>query len=418
MRLSEILERHPRGLDAQTVMVIAADVLTALSALHARWVGHRAVAVENIVVNDEGVCVLVDIGLAPRPRRETMEAVVANDLAWFADLVVHCLSSRPVGRRRGTTPRLLGAWLPKTLPEPLRSVLRNALHPMNGAESASAALVELSVAAVRRFDADWDVRARERLVAASRVAASRDPMPLPPALPAVLRPIAIPALLLNVSRATHRRSMAGRRGGRPALRSSIAVAILGAGATIGIYATLVGGHPAVTQITMYATASGNTPRALARGPGTAGGTLFPNPTAPGAVRSSPRATAPSVTPTPTRPTATVTTRGTTVVLSVTIIELVYEGVARNEAVVIVQVSTSGPGQVGLKLQIAGSNSWGAIDSNEPTTVSYSLQGQQSYQITYRIHSAQYCSTEYWGVAVETSPQYYVNQYAQLVSPSC
>ncbi len=418
MRLSEILERHPRGLDAQTVMVIAADVLSALSALHARWVGHRAVSVENIVVNDEGVCVLVDIGLAPRLRRESMEAIVATDLAWFADLVVHCLSSRPVGRRRGTAPRLLGAWLPRTLPEPLRSVLRNALHPTKGVESASAALVELSVAAVRRFDADWDVRARERLVAASRVAASRDPMPLPPALPAVLRPVAIPALLLNVSRATHRRSVSGRRGGRPALRSSIAVAILGAGATVGIYATFVGGHPAVTQITTYATSSANMPRALARGPATAGGTRTPTPTAPGAVRSTPRATAPSATPSPTRPKATVTTQGTTVVLSLTIIELAYEGVARNEAVVIVQVGTSGPGLVELRLKIAGSNQWGGTDSNSPETVSYSLQGQQSYQVTYHIHSAEYCSTEYWGVAVETSPQWSTSQYAQLVSPSC
>lgn len=420
MRLSEILERHPRGLDAQTVMVIASDVLSALSALHARWVGHRAVSAENIVVNAEGVCVLVDIGLAPRTRRETPEAIVATDLAWLADLIVLCLATRPVGRRRRPAPRLLGAWLPRTLPEPLRVLLRNALHPMQGVESASAALVELSVAAVRQFDADWDVRARERLVTASWVAANSDPVPFPPAMaavPGILRSTAIPSLLRDAGRATHRRAVAGGRSTRPALRSSIAVALLGAGATVAIYTTLVSGHRAVTQITTYATSSATTPPALARGQATAGGRI-PVPIAPGTAPSTPRATAPTVTPTPTRPTATTTTQGTTVVLSLTIIELAYEGVARNEAVVIVQVNTSGTGLVGLTLQVAGSNQSGGAGSDPAATVSYSLQGKQSYQITYRIHSAQYCSTEYWGVSVYTSPQWSSSQYAQLVSPSC
>jgi serine/threonine protein kinase len=418
MRLSEILERHPRGLDAQTVMVIASDVLSALSALHARWVGHRGVSAENIVVNAEGVCVLVDIGLAPRTRRESPEAVVATDLAWLADLIVLCLASRPVGRRRRPAPRLVGAWLPRTLPEPLRALLRNALHPSRGVESASAALVELSVAAVRQFDADWDVRARERLVTASWVAANSEPVPFPPATPDALRTAAIPSLLRNAGRAaTHRRAMVGRRSSRPALRSSIAVAILGAGATVGIYTTLLAGHRAVTQITTYATSSATTPPALARGPATAGGRV-PIPTAPGIAPKTPRATAPSVTPTPTRPTATNTTQGTTVVLSLTIIELVYEGAARNEAVVIVEVNTSGTGLVGLTLQIGGSNQWGVAASDPAATVSYSLQGKQSYQVTYRIHSARYCSTEYWGVSVYTSPQWSATQYAQLVSPLC
>ena len=52
------------GLVSRTL--IALDVLTALSALHARGIGHRAVSAANVVVDADGVCVLVDAGLAPR----------------------------------------------------------------------------------------------------------------------------------------------------------------------------------------------------------------------------------------------------------------------------------------------------------------------------------------------------------------
>ena len=414
-RLSRVLDRYPRGLDSQTATVIAVDVLTALSALHARWVGHRAVSAENIVIDAAGRCVLVDVGLAPRVLRETLDSTVAADLAWFADLIVHCLAGHPGGHRRRPASRLKGAWLPRAIPEPLRSVLRSALHPSRGAASAAATLAELRSAAARRFDADWDVRAHERLAASSRATATTAAAATP-----------IPASLRSAARSTPSRSSARRRHTKTrtqtqaAVRTAIAIALLGGGAAAGVYTSFNGGHPATLQ-NKNATSSASKPAAGAAGPASTSASRTPAPPTSASARPGAPGTPPSPTAHPPQPTATTASTsapGTTTVVSLSLIELAYQDEYQHEAVVIVQVDTSGTGPVALTLKIAASNQQGVADSSPSTTASFPLQGKLSYRITYQIHSAQYCSAEFWGVTAATSPLPSATVYAQLPSPYC
>jgi hypothetical protein len=105
-------------------------------------------------------------------------------------------------------------------------------------------------------------------------------------------------------------------------------------------------------------------------------------------------------------------------VSLSLVELAYQDEYRHEAVVIVQVDTSGTGQVVLTLKVAASSQKGVADSSPSVTTSFPLQGKQSYRVTYRIHSAQYCFADYWGVAAATSPLPSATVYAQLPSPYC
>ena len=405
-RLADFLDRHPRGVDAQTTTLIALDVLTALSALHARGVVHRAVSAANIVVDTDGVCVLVDVGLTPRTGPDALDATIATDLAWFADLVALCLAGRPLGRRRRQAPLLMGAWLPKTVPEPVRSLLRRALDPAGGAASAAVAaamLTELSVAAVQQFDADWDVRARERLRSASWAAAAGDP---------VLEPVREPV--------SHRRKLAQHRVARRTHRVSVAFAVLGVGAAVGVCAALTastGSAPRITQIMMYETPSSGSPST----PGfPAAPTASANPalSAPAPTPSpSVAPTTPSVSPQPSSPSTSRAPEVTTVT-RLTLVKFAYEDGVPAEAVVIVRVHVSTTHRITLNLTFAGSNEPGVAGTSSPTTVSYALEGKRSYLVAYRIYGFAYCYTDFWGVTVSTSPHAPATQYAQLPSILC
>lgn len=400
-RLAAFLEHHSRGLDTQTTTLIALDVLTALSALHARGIGHRAVSAANIVIDADGVCVLVDVGLTPRTGPDALDATVATDLAWFADLVALCLAGRPLGRRRRQAPLLMGAWLPKTVPEPVRSLLRRALDPPGGAASAAVAasmLTDLSIAAVQQFDADWDVRARERLLSVSRAAAqSPAAAAVPPRAPA-----------------SHRRKLTRHRVARRPHRVSVAFGILGVAAAIGVCAALTGttgSAPRITQIMMYETPSPTptTAPAASADPG--------RPPAPPAPSPSVTPTTPSVSPQPSSPSTSRAPEATTVT-RLTIVKFAYVDAVPAEAVVVVRVHVSTTHRITLSLTFAGSNEPGVAGTSSPTTVSYKLEGKHSYLIAYRIYGFAYCYADFWGVTVSTSPQAPATQYAQLPSILC
>ena len=193
--LAALLERNPHGLDAQTTAAIAMDVLSALSALHARGVAHRGDLVEHVIVGVDGTCVMVDEGLAQRWPNESTQAAVAGDLRSFSDLVARCLGSRAHSRRgRPTPPRVVRSangdagvarWIPRPTANPLRPLAIHAADLRNpGADTAAALLTELGAAAARAFEPDWDLRARERLAVVSQAfAASAPSMPALPALP-------------------------------------------------------------------------------------------------------------------------------------------------------------------------------------------------------------------------------------------
>lgn len=411
-RLAAFLEHHPRGLDAQTTTLIALDVLTALSALHARGVGHRAVSAGNVVIDTDGVCVLVDVGLTPRTGPDALDLTIATDLAWFADLVALCLAGRPLGRRRRQAPLLMGAWLPKTVPEPVRSLLRRALDPARGAAGAAVAaamLTDLSLAAVSQFDADWDVRARERLLSASRAAAANDtPVPAPVRAPA-----------------SHRRKLTRHREVRRTHRASVAFAILGIGAAVGICAALAGGSgsaPRITQIMMYETPSSapspHGPPAAPAAPTASATSAAPTKSASAPTTSpSTTPTTPSVSPQPSSPSTSRAPEATTVT-TLTIVKFTYVDAVPAEAVVVIRVHVSNTHRITLSLTFAGSNESGVAGASSPTTVSYTLEGKRSYLVAYRIYGFAYCYADFWGVTAETSPQAPAAQYAQLPSILC
>jgi tRNA A-37 threonylcarbamoyl transferase component Bud32 len=172
-RLAALLDRHPRGLDTQSATVIAMDVLSALSALHERRVAHRGDLAEHVVVADDGTCVVVDAGLAPRPESETLHEAIAADLRSFADLLMRCLSGESDGLgavlEARSTHRLTDA------PEPLESIAARAAAREPGPQTAAALLTDVAQSAARQFDADWDARTRERLVQLTRSLAEAQP---------------------------------------------------------------------------------------------------------------------------------------------------------------------------------------------------------------------------------------------------
>jgi serine/threonine protein kinase len=472
LRFSAFLEDHPRGLDAQTTTVIAIDVLAALSALHARGVGHGAVTAQNVIIDTDGTCVLVDVGLVPRTGSQTIESVVTTDLTWFADLVALSLAGRPVGRRRRQAPLLMGAWLPKTVPEPVRSLLRRTLDPARGAASAAdaaVALADLSVAAVQLYDADWDVRARERLANASRAAmgtpstastaftattastaltASTSPAAVPAIAPSAVEADAESDIRATPARSPtrHRRKLARRCVSRRAGLASVAFGLLAVCVAIGLVLALTGGTggpPAMTQVMTYMTPSASasarpsspsasrpptlpgtptpstTPTATATpttsaGPNTSGNT---SPSVPATSPSSASAVGPSAGSQPPAPPPS-TAPGETAVTQLSILEFSYAHLLPLEAVVVVKVRTSGTGPVTLTLTFAGSNRPGMPGSNFQLSVSDTLQGHRAYVVAYRVLDIDYCFTDFWGVDVTTSPPGPASAYAQLPTLPC
>ncbi|WP_326886212.1 protein kinase [Actinocrinis sp.] len=461
LRFSAFLEDHPRGLDAQTTTVIAIDVLAALSALHARGVGHGAVAAENVIIDTEGTCVLVDVGLVPRTGSQTIESVVTTDLTWFADLVALSLAGRPVGRRRRQAPLLMGAWLPKTVPEPVRSLLRRTLDPARGAASAAdaaVALADLSVSAVQLYDADWDVRARERLANASRAAmgtasattsaATSLTAPLAATPGTTAETEAEPEIRVTPARqpTRHRRQLTRCRVGRRVRLASVAFGLLAACVAIGLILALTGstgGPPAMTQVMTYMTPSASASARHASPPATVPGTPTPtitptapatpttstgtntlgstSPSVPATSQSSAPVGAPSASSQPPEPPPTSppsNAPGDTAVTRLSIIEFSYAHLLPLEAVVVIDVRTSGTGPVTLTLTFAGSNRSGMPGSNFQLSVSDTLRDHRAYVVAYRVLDIDYCFTDFWGIDVTTSPPGPASAYAQLPALPC
>ena len=196
VRLSRVLAGLPRGLDVQTAAAVVKDVLSALGTLHARGVAHRAPDPDHIIVEPNGACVLIDVGLVARAAKPDPAVDTAADLEMIAELFVTCLApGRMLSERRarpgyfadgeleGVAARIYDA-----LAEP-ESVVRLELGPPPGAAASpattddaaspataqprptrTAALLQtaLEAAAADSFDAGWDGRGRERLASAAR----------------------------------------------------------------------------------------------------------------------------------------------------------------------------------------------------------------------------------------------------------
>jgi hypothetical protein len=148
VRLSKVLEQLPRGLDVQAAAVVLKDVLAALAALHERGVPHRALDPRNVIVEPNGNCVLVDVGLIARPGEADLAADLAADLDLAAGFFVSCLAT---GRR---------------LPDPKARQGYFAAGELEGV--AAQMYVALEAVTADSFDAGWDGRSRERLAAAAR----------------------------------------------------------------------------------------------------------------------------------------------------------------------------------------------------------------------------------------------------------
>jgi len=174
VRLSKVLKQLPRGLDVQTAAMVARDVLTALDALHARGVAHRAPDADHVIIEPNGNCVLVDVGLVARSDEPDPDADLAADLDLVAELFLTCLitgrllpdhNSRPgyfaADELEGVAARLYTAL---TEPEPDPEAPDEAVAPI----TAALLYRELEAVAADSFDAGWDGRGRERLAAAAK----------------------------------------------------------------------------------------------------------------------------------------------------------------------------------------------------------------------------------------------------------
>jgi hypothetical protein len=184
VRLSKVLAQLPRGLDVQTASAVVKDVLAALDVLHARGVAHRAPDADHVIIEPNGNCVLVDVGLVARPENADPAEAMAADLDMVGDLLVTCLTA---GRRLADRGARTGYFAHGEL-EGVAARLYDALVEAGsgvGAEAESlladsdaprtytprtAALMHRALEAVAddSFDAGWDGRGRERLATAAK----------------------------------------------------------------------------------------------------------------------------------------------------------------------------------------------------------------------------------------------------------
>ncbi|MFC1403014.1 MULTISPECIES: protein kinase [Streptacidiphilus] len=175
--LSVLLGQRTRGFDWQTAAVVVTDVLAALSALHGRGVPHRSVHPSQVLVGTNGVCVLVDVGLARRTGGddgtsntagaeagagvERRETAIAADLSAVAVLFAAC-----VGQIDSGTGANAGSPAADGVPDLLRAVLERANDPdARDGRTAADLLTAFGKVTARAFDAGWVERGRERLAA-------------------------------------------------------------------------------------------------------------------------------------------------------------------------------------------------------------------------------------------------------------
>jgi len=167
--LSDVLARMSRGLDVQTATTVVKDVLTALDALHRRGVAHRSVDPRHVIVEPDGGCVLVDVGLTARVDGADPLVAAAEDLAAVPELFAACVTTGvlPEGGSGGYfAPGEL-----EGVSEELYTVLSAARYAAperwDRAGAVPVMLAALVGAAADCFDAGWDDRGRERLASAA-----------------------------------------------------------------------------------------------------------------------------------------------------------------------------------------------------------------------------------------------------------
>lgn len=185
VRLSKVLAQLPRGLDVQTASAVVTDVLAALDALHARGVAHRSPDADHVIVEPNGNCVLVDVGLVTRPEYADPAAAMAADLEMVGDLLVTCLTAGRRAPERGTrsgyfahgelegvAARLYDALVEAGAdadPEAAETTpLDDEAAQAPASRTASLMSRALERVAADSFDAGWDGRGRERLAIATR----------------------------------------------------------------------------------------------------------------------------------------------------------------------------------------------------------------------------------------------------------
>jgi hypothetical protein len=159
--LSDVLARMGRGLDVQTATTVVKDVLTALDALHRRGVAHRSVDPRHVIVEPDGGCVLIDVGLTARVGFVDPLAAAAEDLAAVPELFAACVTTGllPEAGARG------GYFEPGELEGVSESLYTVLAAASDGAVPGM--LAALVGAAADCFDAGWDDRGRERLASAA-----------------------------------------------------------------------------------------------------------------------------------------------------------------------------------------------------------------------------------------------------------
>lgn len=191
----------------EAALVVLADVLRGMAAVHDRDVVHRDCRPGTVIVTRTGGAVLVDVGVASSATRELMGAGSPFYLApeqWAgaepgpqADIYAatatffECVAGAPPFF--GTDPARLRdrhetALLPvDALPEPLREITRRGLakRPQDRPITATGFLAEVEVAAVHGYGTQWEGRGRAEL---TRLAAGpQPPFPLDATVPESLR---------------------------------------------------------------------------------------------------------------------------------------------------------------------------------------------------------------------------------------
>lgn len=446
--LSDVLARMARGLDVQTATTVVTDVLIALDALHRRGVPHRSVDPRHVIVEPDGGCVLIDVGLAPRPGAPDPLLAAAGDLAAVPELFAACVTTGLLPPEAGAHGGYFAPGELEGVSQDLYTVLSEARSgPPDGRDPAGSApgmLAALLAAAADCFDAGWDDRGRERLASAaaqtppptrgrffdfvpaglgrggrgrSGRAARAEPPPLAPA-PAeatsdLLRPRVATDITLDTSHAWQSAAANASRlaGGWLGETWHARVGHRAAGhRTRSRHSnarnrTLISriGIPLLTFLLALALA-----RALFSGSATSDGTSGTG-TAPTARASSPRAAAavggpiaspsgaaatPSASTDPTQTVQPVTFSkppAPTQVTSVSVTSIGYDSTVWGQATVTVALRASGTGPVAVAIQIDEPGGYFGGGGTSTRTDHFTESGRQAYAVSDSFPVALFCS---------------------------
>jgi serine/threonine-protein kinase len=438
-------------MEPEAALCVLKGSLLGLAAAHAARIVHRDYKPENVVVDRQGESRLVDFGVARHAGGDAATegtpsymapeqwsgapASPAADVYAATATFVECLSGAPpfsAPDLHALRAQHMHAPIPvDRVPHALRDLIARGLakDPARRPADAAAFAADLDATAVAAYGEDWEARGRDRLGKYAALLL----LLMPPLAAAVDGGSSVATTVLGLAR-TH-----------VAVAAAALVVALGAGITGALAMTGARpfGHSAPAQAVLRVTDTASNGMPVGGAPEGGSSTPTANPTAGptmSTIATSASATSSTATATASIPSGTssasssATTRNATwssavpppvstsssssslasssstapaptpsatQVMSLYIKSLATNSKNPQELDAIVEIFTSGPGAVTLKLQFADGTTAGVMSRPDGAEQTRTLSGSTSY--TIMASQVMTCGYPYWGLLASTSP---------------